>query len=83
MTNKKEDGKREQLSPGLGRESSEPRNTPEWLKREWEKRGYPPTGPTLRTYNKDFSQLYESLSEYLEVPKQKGSDGKDNEDGLE
>ena len=47
---------------------------PEWLKREWEKRGYPPTGPTLRTLNEDFSQLYEELSEYLETPAPEESD---------
>ena len=33
----------------------------------------PPTGPTLRRLNVGFSPLYESLSEHLEVPKQKGA----------
>ena len=42
----------------------------------------PPTGPTLRRLNVGFSPLYESLSEHLEVPKQKGGDGKGTEDGI-
>ena len=82
MTNKKEEGGREHLSVGLGRESSEQQSTPKWLAREWEKRGYPQTGPTLRTFNEDFSPLNEELSEYLEIPEQKGADEKDNEDGI-
>jgi|MDTC01.2.fsa_nt_gb hypothetical protein len=42
----------------------------------------PLTGPAFRRLNVDFSPLYESLSEHPEVPKQKGGDGKNNEDGL-
>ena len=51
---------------------------PDWLKEEWKKRGYPPTGPTLREHNVDFSQLYESLSEYLEVPRKEANENCDS-----
>jgi len=50
--------------------------------RRMETKSPPLTGPALRGLNAGFSPLYESLSEHLEVPKQKGGDGKNNEDGL-
>ena len=55
---------------------------PDLLKEEWKQRAPPLTGPAFRRLNVDFSPLYESLSEHLEVPKQKGGDGKGTEDGI-
>ena len=57
-------------------------NPPARLKREWEKRGYPATGPTFPITPLDTDKLYKELFEYLDIPEQKGADEKDNEDGI-
>ena len=52
-------------------------NPPARLKREWEKRGYPRTGPTFPITRLDTSKLWEELFDCIGPAKPKETDDKD------